>query len=62
MWKEINTEKHNKKIYFWQTIAIKYSSGAQLLNQYDNSFNCFEREFPLCAWGAIYGSIWEVDS
>ena len=48
MQEEINTEKHNKKKYFCQTIAIKYSSGAQL-NQYDNSFNCHEREFQLCA-------------
>ena len=37
MWKEINTENHNKEKYFLQTIAIKYSPGAQL-NQYDNSF------------------------
>ena len=55
LWKEITIEMNNKKIYFWQTIAIKYSSGAQLT---DNSFNPFEREFQLCAWGAIYGSIW----
>ena len=55
-WKEIDTGKHNKEKYFWQTIAIKYSSGAQL-NQFDNPFNCYEREFQLRARGAIYGSI-----
>ena len=50
MRKEIILKSITKRYIFdkLETIAIKYSSGAQL-NQYDNAFNCHEREFQLCA-------------